>query len=85
MGCVARRGGDRRRCGYCLLEVLADVLGRRQVVLADAAVQLISQQGDGLAVIGDLRAQLRDRGVPSVHRAAVRASRSALQRAEGGG
>ena len=37
MGCVARRGGDRRRCGYCLLEVLADVLGRRQVVLAEAA------------------------------------------------
>ena len=46
-------------------------------------VELITQQGDGLAVIGDFRAELRDRGVPSVHRAAVRASRSALQRAEG--
>ena len=48
-------------------------------------VELITQQGDRLAVIGDFRAELRDRGVPRVHRAAVRASRSALQRAEGGG
>ena len=48
-------------------------------------VELITQQGDRLAVIGDFRAELRDRGVPRVHRAVVRASRSALQRAEGGG
>ena len=85
MGCVARRGRDRRRCGYCLLEVLADVLGTsgsRERRLRGA--ELITQQGDGLAVIGDFRAELRDRGVSRVHRVAVRASRSALQRAEGG-
>ena len=54
MGCVALN----RRCGYCLLEVLADVLGRRQVVLAEAAATAAAALAGLLGLAGLLLAGL---------------------------